>query len=360
MKTVKHGGNIYAIANELGIAKEEIIDFSANINPLGVPESFQKALMKHMDIIKNYPDPEYKALTEAIAAHHGVDEEYITVGNGATEVIFSIISALRPKRSLILAPTFLEYERALRKAGSDVAYYLLKEENNFQIGDEFLKTIEKDIDLIILCNPNNPTSQLIDRKRMYKILQYCEERNIHLMLDEAFMDFVDEFDKETMLPYIKDYKHLYIIKALTKFFALPGLRIGYGLTSNTTLLEEVKGGKEPWTVNSYAALAGEIVLQDNAYIEQSRIWIRSEREDFYRGLKAIHKIKVYPPKANYILFQVLEPSRNIKERLLQKRFLIRSCDNYPNLNDRFYRVAIKSKGLNHQFIKALNEVFYED
>ncbi|WZL71781.1 threonine-phosphate decarboxylase CobD [Clostridiaceae bacterium 35-E11] len=360
MRTVKHGGNIYEIANQLGIEKEELIDFSANINPLGVPDSFKKALIKHIDLIKNYPDPEYKALTKAIADHHGIEEAYITVGNGATEVIFSIVSALRPKHSLILAPTFLEYERALRKVGSNVNYCLLKEENNFQIDDQFLDSIEKDIDLIILCNPNNPTSQLIDRKRMYKILQYCEEKNIHLLIDEAFMDFVEDFDQATMLPYVAHYKHLYIIKALTKFFALPGLRIGYGLTSNIALLEKVKNLKEPWTVNSYAALAGEIVLQDDVYIHQSRIWIESERGRFYDALKEIDKIKVYPPKANYILFQLLTPSIHIKDSLLQKKFLIRSCDNYPNLNNHFYRIAIKSKEANEKFIKALNEVFYED
>ncbi|QEK11809.1 threonine-phosphate decarboxylase [Crassaminicella thermophila] len=359
MKCVKHGGNIYEIADKLGVGKEEIIDFSANINPLGLPDSYKEALVKNINIIENYPDPKYRGLVEAIANYHHIDNKYITVGNGATEVIFSIIENLKPRRSLILAPTFLEYERALIRAGSYVEYYYLKEENDFQIEDEFLKDIDENLDLIILCNPNNPTSQLIDKNRMVKIINHCKKNNISLMIDEAFVDFVDDPDQVTMLSFVKDYKNLYIIRALTKFFAIPGLRIGYGITSNENLLKNINDYKEPWTINSYAAMAGEVVLKDQFYIKRSREWIMAEKVHFYSQLKKINSIKVYKPKANYILFKLLGDKKDLREALLKKKILIRSCSNYINMNNSFYRIAIKDRKTNEKFIKALKEVLYE-
>ncbi|QZY57370.1 threonine-phosphate decarboxylase CobD [Crassaminicella profunda] len=358
MKKVKHGGNIYEIAEKLGIQKEEIIDFSANINPLGVPINFKKALIENIDRIENYPDPEYNGLIQAIAKEHHINREYITVGNGATEVIFSMIASLKPKKSMILAPTFGEYERALMRAGSQVEYFHLKEENDFQVDDDILKTIDESFDLVILCNPNNPTSQMVENKRLIKILKHCEKNHVHLMMDEAFIDFVDEPTKETMLPYIMNYHNLIIVKALTKFYALPGLRIGYGITSNVRLLERVNDHKEPWTINSYAAMAG-MVFKDKIYREKSREWITSERKDFFDELKKINKIKVYKPNGNYILFKLLEERKDLREVLLKKKILIRSCSNYKNLDESFYRIAIKDKGLNKLFAKALKEVLYE-
>jgi threonine-phosphate decarboxylase len=358
MKKVKHGGNIYEIAEKLGVQKEEIIDFSANINPLGVPNAFKKALIENIDIIENYPDPEYNSLVKAIGKEHQINQNYITVGNGATEVIFSMIASLKPKRSLILAPTFGEYERALMRVGSKVEYFYLKEGNDFCVDDDILKVIDESFDLVILCNPNNPTSQIVEKRRLIKILDHCKKNHVHLMIDEAFIDFVDEPKKETMLSYVEGYNHLYIIKALTKFYALPGLRIGYGITSNRELLEDMNNHKEPWTINSYAAMAG-MVLEDESYKKESRQWILAERKAFFDELKKIDQIKVYKPNGNYILFKLLQNKKDMKEALLKKRILIRSCSNYNNLDEVFYRIAIKDQASNTIFIKALKEVLYE-
>ncbi|MBF8983568.1 threonine-phosphate decarboxylase [Lutibacter sp. B2] len=358
MKIAKHGGNIYEMEKKVGIDKSEFIDFSANINPIGVPESFKNALIENIDIIKNYPDPDYDLLIESISNYHTIDKSFITVGNGATEVIFSMINSIKPKCSLILAPTFLEYERALIKAGSRVKYFELEENNAFCLDNNFLNVIENDIDCIILCNPNNPTSQLVSSDLMKDILAYCNTKNIHLIVDEAFIDFVDNPDAESLLKYTGQYNNLYIIKALTKFFALPGLRIGYGITSNQSILQDIKSEKEPWTVNSYAALAGEVVLKDKNYIKQSREWIVNERKRFYNLLKEIDSIKVYKPNSNYILFKVKNKEIKLKEILLKNKILIRSCDNYRNLTNDFYRIAIKDKESNDQLIKILQEVYY--
>ncbi|WP_053956633.1 threonine-phosphate decarboxylase CobD [Inediibacterium massiliense] len=359
MKRVEHGGNIYEIAQRLGIQEEEIIDFSANINPLGIPKDFKECMILNIDTIQKYPDPKYKDLIKDISEYHKINSNWIVVGNGATEVIFSMIREIKPKNSLILAPTFLEYERALKKARSNVEYYLLKEENNFQIDDDFFNILHDSIDLLILCNPNNPTSQLIAKSKMEKILNICKSRNIHVMIDEAFMEFVENGEKESVISLLKDYDHLYIIKALTKFYALPGLRIGYGLSSNIKILEEIKNNQEPWSINSYAAMAG-MVLKDEYYIQKSKEWIIKERKKLYEELLKIKNLKVYPPSSNYILFKYMESNKNLKEALLKRKILIRSCDNYKNLDDSFYRIAIKDEESNLKLLNALKEVSYED
>ena len=359
MKVAKHGGNIYEAAMERGIAIEEILDFSANINPLGIPNSLKEALIQNIHSIERYPDPDYKALVRAIAAYHGVNEQWITVGNGATEIIFALAASLNSKNSLILAPTFAEYERALLKAGSEVHYYYLKEDNDFQIDEGFKKMLNPEIDLVVLCNPNNPTGQFLNRQKMMEILQQCRVFGIRLVVDEAFMDFVEAGEEETMIACMQEYNHLYVIRALTKFFSIPGLRLGYAVASNENILRRIRDNREPWSINSLAALAGEVVLKDQAYIRETKDWLHKEKNKFYEELNAIEGIKAYKPEANYIFFSYNKDERCLKEALLTKKILIRSCGNYKNLTNRFYRIAIKDRSSNEKLIEALKEVIYE-
>ncbi|AOT72380.1 threonine-phosphate decarboxylase CobD [Geosporobacter ferrireducens] len=360
MKVAKHGGNIYEVALERGIEMEEILDFSANINPLGIPDSLKEAIMDNIHIIERYPDPEYKELVKAIADYHGVDQQWIAVGNGATELIFALAASLNSKNSLILAPTFSEYERALLKAKSEVHYYYLKEDNGFQIDEGFKKMLNPEIDLLVLCNPNNPTGQFLKRQQMMEILQHCREHGIRLVVDEAFIDFVEGGEMETMIACMHEYNHLYVIRALTKFFAIPGLRLGYAVTSNENILGRIRDNREPWSINSLAALAGEIVLKDKTYIQATKNWIGEEKDNLFKALNAIEGIKAYKPEANYIFFSYGKSDNCLKEVLLSKKILIRSCGNYKNLTDRFYRVAIKDRASNEKLIQALKEVIYED
>lgn len=359
MKAAKHGGNIYEAAIKRGIAIGEILDFSANINPLGIPNSLKEALIQNIHSIERYPDPDYKTLVGAIAAYHGVNEQWITVGNGATEIIFALAASLNSKNSLILAPTFAEYERALLKAGSEVHDYYLKEDHDFQIDEGFKKMLNSEIDLVVLCNPNNPTGQFLKRHQMIEILQQCREFGIRLVVDEAFIDFVEGGEEETMIACMQEYNHLYVIRALTKFFAIPGLRLGYAVSSNENILGRIRDNREPWSINSLAALAGEVVLKDQAYIQQTRDWLRKEKDKFYKELNAIEGIKAYKPEANYIFFSYNKDERCLKEALLTKKILIRSCSNYKNLTNRFYRIAIKDQSSNEKLIEALKEVIYE-
>ena len=359
MKVAKHGGNIYEVALERNIIMEEILDFSANINPLGIPNSLKEALINNIHMIERYPDPEYKALIKTIADYHGIDPRWISVGNGATELIFALAACLNSKNSLILAPTFSEYERALLKSGSEVQYYYLKEENDFQIDEGFKKLLNSEIDLVVLCNPNNPTGQFLKRSQVMEILQHCREYGIRLVIDEAFIDFVEGGEEETMISCMHEYNHLYVIRALTKFFAIPGLRLGYAVTANENMLGRIHDNREPWTINSFAALAGEIVLKDKEYIQDTKNWLSREKDKLFKELDAIKGIKAYKPEANYIFFSYNKGERCLKEALLEKKILIRSCANYKNLTDRFYRIAIKDQDSNERLIQSLKEVIYE-
>lgn len=358
---IKHGGNIYEAAKRYGIAPGEIIDFSANINPFGIPDSLKEAIISNIDILENYPDPEYESLVKSIGIYNKVDEKFVIPGNGATEVIFLIIGALAPQKALLLAPTFSEYERALRRYGSSVNYFLLKEENNFCLDkDEFLKNMKKDTDLIILCNPNNPTGQIVERKDLIEILEKCRESNTYLMLDEAFIEFIDNEDKVSMEKFVDRFDNLFIIKALTKFFAIPGLRLGYGLTSNTRIREKIKDIREPWTINGFASIAAQTLLQDENYIFKSKEFFRDERKYLYESLKKIKELRVYKPEANYIFFKILKGNIDLKEELIKRKILIRDCSNYVSLSKGYYRAAIRDRVSNDKLINALKEVVYED
>ncbi|SHJ84352.1 threonine-phosphate decarboxylase CobD [Paramaledivibacter caminithermalis] len=359
--TIKHGGNIYEVAKKYGISEGEIIDFSANINPLGIPNKLKATIISNIEALKNYPDPDYKDLVTAIAKYNNIDEDFVIPGNGATEIIFKIVEAIKPKKSLLLAPTFLEYERALKNVQSDVIYYLLNESNGFNIDkNDLLEKLEDDIDLVVLCNPNNPTGQIIEKDTLVEILIECKNKGISLMIDEAFIEFVDKEEEHSLIRCLADFDNLFIIRALTKFFAIPGLRIGYGLLSNKNIKKRIINKKEPWTINGFAAICGDVLFEDYEYIKKSKEFFRVERENMYSELKKLRGLKVFKPHANYIFFKVLEENIDLKDRLICRKILIRKCDNYVNLSNSFYRVAIKDKESNAELIKAIREVLYED
>ncbi|MCT4562985.1 MAG: threonine-phosphate decarboxylase CobD [Maledivibacter sp.] len=357
----RHGGNIYGIAKEYGISQNEIIDFSANINPLGIPNKLKAAIASNIEMLGNYPDPDYKDLVTAIAGYNNINEDFVIPGNGATEIIFKIVEAVKPKKSLLLAPTFLEYERALKRVESEVHYYSLNENNEFNIDkNELLQKLDYDIDFLVLCNPNNPTGQIIGRDILKEILIKCKSRSINLMLDEAFIEFVDDEENSSLIDLLNDFDNLFIIRALTKFFAIPGLRIGYGLISNKGIKERIISRKEPWTINGFAAICGEVLLGDKEYISRSKEYFVSQRKRMHGKLKELEGIRVFEPRANYIFFRLLDENIALKDRLITRKILIRQCDNYINLGKAFYRVAIKDEKSNDKLIEALREVLYED
>ncbi len=350
-----HGGNVHRLCRESGV--DDLLDFSSNINPLGVPESLKSAIIENLDKLVHYPDPEYVDLKQELASHNGVRPEQIVVGNGATEVIFLYFKALRPKRTLILGPTFAEYERAARASGSEVSYFGLTEAEGFKPDLEALAArLTEGFDLLVVCNPNNPTGHFLTLDESMRIAQLCKSRQCQLLVDEAFIEFVSGGLAASAVGL--QQSHIFVVRALTKFFAIPGLRFGFGICQDSELKLQIERDREPWTVNSFAELAAKVVLNDRDYIQSSLAWIEVERASFQQALKQIKGLTVYPSCTNFVLVQLPEitDAERFCSGMLKLGIMVRNAANFPFLNSRFVRFAIKSKSDNEKVIAAIESV----
>lgn len=360
MANFGHGGNIKEISRNYNIDCSEIVDFSANINPLGMPDSVKKCIIGNLDEIEKYPDISYFDLKRVISEYENsrigeniISSENIILGNGAAEVIYSVVRGINPHKIMILAPTFSEYEEAVSSISKEVVLYNLKEENDFKLTDDILKEINKDINMIFICNPNNPTGSIVSKELLIKILDRAESTDTVVVIDESFLDFLK--DDLSMISFIYEYENLVIIKSLTKFFALPGLRIGYGLCSSRELSKKVSQMAPAWNINILADVCARVCLKDKKYIDETVDFMEKERNYLYNELKKVNYLKVYEPSVNFIFFKI---NRNIdlKEELLKKNILIRSCSNYHNLDKRYFRIAVRTHEENIKILNAFNSI----
>lgn len=334
MKRFEHGGDIYR--NDIRL------DFSANINPFGMPEGVKAAVTENIDKLSCYPDTECEALRNAIAKKEGVTADNILCGNGAADLIFAVVRAIMPKRALLIAPTFSEYEKALLSIGCKTEYFVLNEESGFALTERFLDFLT-DIDMIFICNPNNPVGNVIDRNLMDRILKKCADNHIIAVVDECFMDFVPEGYS------VKG--QAVVIKAFTKLYAMAGIRLGY-MIGDTKIIGDTKSKMQSWSVSSPAQLAGIAAVYDREYAEKSVKYISREREFLIKELKNLN-FTVYGSEANFVFFK---GDTKIYEELLKKSILIRSCENFRGLDSRFYRAAVRLHEENISLINALKEL----
>lgn len=355
MSNVVHGGNIEELARKYNLKKENIIDFSANINPLGLSENVKKTIIETIDEINIYPDITYYNLKKSISNYEKTTSDYLTLGNGAAEVIFNLVRAVNPKKALLLAPTFGEYEEALLSVNSKIEYYMLSEGNNWDIGIDILDQINEDINIIFICNPNNPTGRLTDRNLILKILKKAKSYKCIVVIDESFLDFVKENEEYTLLKYIEVYNNLFIIKSLTKFFAMPGLRIGYGITSNIDLVKKISNISVPWNINVLAEKSTIKALEEKEYIKNTIAYIENEKSKFYNELCKFKDLKVFKPSVNYIMFKV-DKNIDLKEEMMKENIIIRSCSNYNGLNNKYYRIAVRKREENEKFVAILKKI----
>ena len=366
-KTDFHGGNIYKIFREKNIDK--ILDYSSNINPYGLPENLKKEIFEKVFVLERYPDPDYIELREKIAEKNNLNIENIIVGNGATEIIFLFMKILSPKKVLIVSPTFGEYERAIKAStlandSLEINYFELKETENFVLNIKNLETeLENNYDLLILCNPNNPTGQFLKLKKIEEILKICEQKNTKLFIDEAFVEFVEDWENESIINSKENKENLFVIRAFTKFFAIPGLRLGYGICFNNNLLKKMLEKKEPWSVNNIADLAGKTVLDDENYIQKTKEWIKDQKKYMYENLNKIEGLRAYKTEVNFILLKIednlLEKGldvKNLRKKMLEKGILIRDASNFIYLNKHYFRLAIKDKLNNEKVIETLTSI----
>ena len=303
-----HGSDLEKIEEVYGIKKENITSFSANVNPLGISPKLRSSLIDHIDAITSYPDREYTSLRHRIGAYVGAPAESILVGNGSTELISLFIQMEHPKKALILGPTYSEYEREISLGGGTSLYFPLKEEDDFVLDlPAFKAALNESIDLLVICNPNNPTSTAISQDVMRKILDECKRFDIFVMVDETYVEFAPDAASVDSIPLTRFYNNLVVLRGVSKFFASPGLRLGYAVTGNADLLKYINTHKNPWTINSLAAVAGELMFSDNEYIQETRELIDSERTRCYEEMKTWGTVKVYKPTANFMLVKILKP-----------------------------------------------------
>ncbi|GBE37849.1 MAG TPA: threonine-phosphate decarboxylase [Nitrospirae bacterium] len=349
---IEHGGNIYRLAEELGVPEREIIDFSASINPLGVSKKVKAEIKKALNNLHNYPDPDTEKLKKKLSQYHDIAPETILCSNGSTELIYLMPRALKPGTVLIPFPTFSEYERACKvNYGLRVKSYELKKENNFEIMPEKFIDAMQNCDMAFLCNPNNPTGKLLEKNFVLEISGAAKELGCFLIVDEAFIDFRPQ---ESVIKNVPDNPCLIVLRSMTKFYALTGLRIGYGVFP-ARLIDKLKESKEPWTVNSLAQRAAITALEDNDYADETLRLIRSEKDFFEGSLKKIW-IGVYPSDANFYLLKTKKDIK-IDLKLREEGILVRNCSNFRGLDSSYIRVAVKSRKENKALIKAFGDMF---
>jgi threonine-phosphate decarboxylase len=358
-----HGGDVYT--NGL-LQGRELIDYSSNINPYGVPKSFINNISEGISALTRYPDIQYRSVLKALKEYTHCPEEYFVLGNGAAEIIDLVIAC--HKSLLIVVPSFVEYEINAQKWNCSIEYSYLKEsnsENNVSKHyhaelsydyEDILKKLQT-VEAVILGNPNNPNGNIIDKTEFQKILEFCENNNKVIIIDEAFIEFTGNQQHSFALE-AKAYKCLFIIRALTKFFAMPGIRFGYAISSNSDLIKNIKEKQNPWNINCFAEVAVKYVLRDEQYIEQSKQWIREERLLYLEQLKGISFIdKVFSTYGNYALCKLDGiSSEELYTLCLAEGFLIRKCDNYKGLDERYVRLAIKDRSNNEKLITMLKSL----
>lgn len=345
MRLIKHGGDIYTKNNI-----NELIDFSANINPLGMPKSIADAIIDNIDKYMCYPDCQCIELRTAIAHSFNVHPNMITCGNGAADIIYRIILALRPEKALILAPTFSEYEEALRLVSSEIHYYYLLEENDFTIQKDIIDFITDDLDMIFICNPNNPTGIPYSKDKMIKIIEKCKEKNVTIVIDECFSDFLIDEENYSVVSQVGKYDNLIILKAFTKMYAMAGIRLGYMICSNENFNFKISNMLQPWSVSTIASKSGIAALNEKDFVLRTKKYIHDNRIYLINSLRDLG-YKVFDSEVNYILFK--SDDIEIDKKLEKQGILIRSCSNYINLGNNFFRIAVKNADDNKQLIKCL-------
>lgn len=350
MKKYTHGGDLVSARS---CYKGEILDFSANLNPLGMPEPVLRAAEAAVRDAVHYPDPLCRSLTAGIARRDGVDPAWVLCGNGAADIIFRMAFSQPPARALVTAPTFSEYAGALEAAGWKIVRHWLSAETDFDLTDSVIETLDG-VELAVFCTPNNPTGRPIHRTLLLNILAHCRKKGIRLVVDECFLELSDGGENGGLAGYLEEYPNLLLLRAFTKSFAIPGLRLGYCLTSDLELLERLSRCAQPWSVSAPAQAAGVAALECPDHPARARAHIASERPWLTEQLETLG-LRTFPSTANYILFRA-DGIEDLKSRLLKRGILIRSCADYEGLSSDYYRVAVKLRPDNLRLIQAMKEV----
>lgn len=369
-----HGGNIFQFAHEQRIEPYEVVDFSANINPLGPSQRGLDALNAQLRYISHYPDATNDDVLNAIADTYGMDKHQITVGNGAAELLYAICRLPGYTGAFVPAPGFSEYKEALEASKIPVRdiFYRPREDDNgkpyFEVPYLALETFAAELKgqdgriIVFLGNPNNPDGTLLDKDHIRTVASMLKDANSLLVIDESFIDFVGndplQDNEHSMRSLVNEFDNIIVVHSFTKFYAVPGLRIGAAFT-NKTLITQLQQYIPSWSVNTLAQAYTKAALNDVDYIKRTKQELNEEIAFMYNAVDAIEGITVYPPSANFILFQVNQEgitANYINEELKKYNMIVRNCDSYVGLTNHWVRIAIKDHDTNIKLVDKLTNI----
>ena len=331
----------------------KIIDFSSNISPIGIPPSVKKTLKKNIDNIKNYPDFSSSTVISSLKKYTQLEKSNILVGNGAIEIIYNFCFAFLSKKTKVLipVPTFQEYETAAKLNNCKISYF--KTMNLSKNLDLFISQIPKS-GCVFICNPNNPTGKLLPKNQLLQIIKKAKKLSTLVFVDECFIEMVPE-SNESIISYVKKYENLFVLRSLTKSFALPGIRIGYAAASKQ-MIEILEKIKIPWSVNSLAQDAANTALKNKSHLIKSNLMIKKELNYLTNKINRLDGFHCDDSSTNFILIKIKKDSTKLQKKLLEQKFLIRDCKNFRGLNNHYIRIAVKSHKDNLKLVKALENL----
>ena len=356
-KTVRrtHGGDVVAFARERGVTQERVLDFSASINPLGSPSAATAAYKRAVSGLSHYPQPYADTLVSALAAYHGLASSTILAGNGSTHLIYLLARVFASQRVLCIAPLFSEHGHAFHLGGARVDHLVLRPPR-FSLSLDRLRTVlNVACDMLVLTNPNSPTGQVMPQEQVRDIVRLCRQTQTRLLIDETFMDWLEE---ESIKHLATRNRQLIVLRSLTKFFALPGLRVGY-LIACPSVVRLLRKHLEPWSVNSVAIEVACACLQDQGYVRHSRTFMIHERAWLRERLGKVPNLSVFPSQANFLLTRLATQTiaaPQLAKELEQQNILIRPCEDFRGLDTRFFRVAVRLRKENGRLLTALRKV----
>lgn len=358
--TSSHGGNPWALMEENAFSLDEILDMSADLNPLGPPPDLGDLLEEGVKQVGWYPDPTYREFRQAVAQVEGVDPSRILVGNGTTDLIHLISRWQARADAAVVVPTFTEYERAVAADGGSVVPWPLCFEERFSPPTWNGALPFESVRLLFLCNPNNPTGTLWPEDQLHALAEICDQVGTFLVVDEATMDLVEDPLRYSAVPWVGDFRRLLVLRSMTKSFAVPGLRIGY-LAASTEIVGELSRLQPPWAMNAVAGCIGRRLIRKQQYLKASRSALKEFREDLWNRLVQVSSIRTYPSAANFFLCRIEDPAwsnRPLAEKLRERGILVRTCDDFTGLSGgRFFRVAVRGLKENVRLVSALKEIF---
>ena len=342
MMDAPHGGDIYAYDRDL-------LDFSVNLNPLGMPDRVLRAVREHAEEYDRYPDPHCRALRRALSVRESVPEKWLVFGNGAADLIVRLCMVLKPKRALLPAPTFSEYEKAVRLAGGEVRRFFLRQEAGYQVTADYADAVQLGDSVVFLCNPNNPTGALAEPGTVEALLSACGQVGAVLVVDECFLPFTDGRSCQS---WLRAYPNLMVLRAFTKLYAMAGLRLGYLMCADEDLAGRIGAWGQSWSVSAPAQVAGLAAVSEEGWPERTRRFLRMERPWMTDALGALGFF-VYPSHSNFLLFQARP---DLWDRAMALGVMLRPCSNFPGLDGSYFRIGLKKRVQNEMLLQVLKEI----